>query len=197
MTAKKFDFIIGNPPYNRSSYLKFMQASYKLGDIVELVTQAKFMFGNKDEIAADIMKDPHIKLVRYYKDAKEAFPKDITFQGGVAITLRDDKKKIGPIKILPEELKDIIKKSSATENLSKRSYDCNSFYWSEKFSTDLHDLNYKYNNLHSNCFKEIGNRIFIDEMKGPQASSLKPQASSLKPQASSLKPQASSLKPQA
>lgn len=52
----KFDYCIGNPPYQESSsgekisddsvYSHFMNAAYNVADKVELITPARFLFDN-------------------------------------------------------------------------------------------------------------------------------------------------------
>ena len=54
MGKKLFDYVIGNPPYQETTesdstrmppvYDKFMDAAYKVGDRVELVTPARLLF---------------------------------------------------------------------------------------------------------------------------------------------------------
>ena len=186
MTVKKFDFIIGNPPFNGPTtdttlYPKFMETCYKLGKVVELITPGRFIFGagKTKGITEKIMEDPHIRLIKYFANSKDAFPRDVEIKGGVAITLRDDKNLIGPIgkNSNPVEIKSLILKFSNIENLQSRSYGCSSYSWSKKFKEDLNDPTYKQSNLHSDCFKKLeGRQIFLKD-----EDSLKPQASSLKP----------------
>ena len=190
MADKKFDFIIGNPPFNGSTtnitlYPDFMETCYKIGKVVELITPANFIYGaiKKKTISAKIMEDPHIKLIKEFENAEEVFPKrDVTIQGGVAITLRDDENCIGPIKEnarLTKVTKSLIDKISGIKNLQSISYSRSSYSWSKKFKEDLNDSTYKESNLQSDCFKKLeGKQIFLKD-----EGSLKPQASSLKPQA--------------
>ena len=51
----KFDFVIGNPPYQDETigdnkgfappvYHKFLENAYKIGDVVEMIHPARFLF---------------------------------------------------------------------------------------------------------------------------------------------------------
>lgn len=123
---KLFDFIIGNPPYqeefstdgNRTYsapiYNQFMDAADEIGRCVELVHPARFLFNagstpkswNKKKL-----DDPHFKVLSYVEDASKLFP-NTDIKGGVAITLRDETKNFGAIKVFTKyvELSSILKK---------------------------------------------------------------------------------------
>lgn len=119
----KFDFVIGNPPYqeeNKSNgrqspvYNRFMDEAYKVADCVEMIHPARFLFNagqtpkswNKERL-----DDEHFKVLQYEADASKVFP-TTEIKGGVAITIRDSSKEYGAIKIFTshEELSTIIKK---------------------------------------------------------------------------------------
>ena len=98
----KFDFIIGNPPYQDETlgdnkgfappiYYLFMDESYKVGDRVELIHPARFLFNAGSTPKAwneKMLKDPHLKVVQYEGDASKLFP-NTEIKGGVAITYHD------------------------------------------------------------------------------------------------------------
>ena len=56
----KFDFVIGNPPYQEERkgesttalpiYHHFMRGVYKIGDVVELITPARFLLLLKNNL---------------------------------------------------------------------------------------------------------------------------------------------------
>ncbi len=120
----KFDFVVGNPPYQEETdsdstrklpvYDKFMEAAHKIGEKVELITPARFLFNQGDtpkDFNQRMLNDEHLKVLDYAPDAKKYF-KGVDIKGGVAITLRDEEKNFGAIGtfILFDELKSIHKK---------------------------------------------------------------------------------------
>lgn len=106
--AMKFDFIIGNPPYQeevenngRSTpiYGAFMDAVYALGERVCLITPARFLFNAGQTPKAwnkKMLADAHLKVVRYEADGTRFFP-GTDIKGGVAITYRDANHTFGAI----------------------------------------------------------------------------------------------------
>ena len=108
----KFDFIIGNPPYQDESngelrnyappiYNLFMDECYKLSDRVELIHPARFLFnaGSTSKKWNECrLQDPHFKVLFYEEDGLKVFPSLSTpLRGGVAITYRDAYEKFGAI----------------------------------------------------------------------------------------------------
>ncbi len=122
MSKKMFDFVIGNPPYQESQdatsdtpvYNYFMDEAYKLSDRVELITPARFLFDAGKTPKAwnrKMLDDPHLTVLKYVQDSSKVFP-TTDIKGGIAVTYRDARKKLGPItafSIFPE-LNGIIKK---------------------------------------------------------------------------------------
>ena len=98
----KFDVVIGNPPYQETGkgyksnftkpiYNEFMDLSYKLSDLVTLITPARFLFNAGSTPEAwnkKILMDKHFKIVKYFKESSEIFPKT-DIKGGVVISLYD------------------------------------------------------------------------------------------------------------
>lgn len=93
----KFDFVIGNPPYQESSvgdkksdasiYNFFMDASYKIADKVELITPARFLFNNGNTSKSwneKMLKDKHFKVLHYEQDSSKVFA-NTDIKGGIAI----------------------------------------------------------------------------------------------------------------
>ena len=106
----KFDFIIGNPPYQGEEnangrpnpiYNQFMEASYQIADAVELITPARFLFNAGLTPKAwneKMLNDEHFKVLDYFENATEVFP-NTEIKGGVAISYRDQNKQFEPIKV--------------------------------------------------------------------------------------------------
>ena len=105
----KFDYCIGNPPYQESRettkdmpvYNDFMDAAYQIAERVELITPAKFLFNSgatpKDWNRARL-NDKHFKVFSYVGDSAKVFP-TTSIAGGVAIHYRDTTKDFGAIEI--------------------------------------------------------------------------------------------------
>ncbi len=118
----KFDFVIGNPPYqetlegtsDKPIYNQFMDEAFKVSDKVELITPARFLF-NAGKTPKDWMKkmlnDEHFKVMYYEQDSSKVFA-NTDIKGGVAITYRDSNKNFGAIGTFThfQELNEIVKK---------------------------------------------------------------------------------------
>ena len=81
----KFDFIIGNPPFNEETegtsdkpiYNNFMDSSFEIADKVMLITPARFLFNaglTSKDWNQKMLESQHIKVVRYEEDATTIFP---------------------------------------------------------------------------------------------------------------------------
>ena len=126
----KFDYIVGNPPYQRESTLNgrqppiyhlFMDEAYKIGDVVELITPARFLFDAGQTPKAwnkKMLNDKHFKVLYYEPLGKNVFP-NTDIKGGIAITIHDNIKKYDAIKIFTKhsELNAIVQKVSKKENI--------------------------------------------------------------------------------
>lgn len=83
----KFDFIIGNPPYQEEQegdnktyappiYHKFMDAAYKISDRVELIHPARFLFNagsTPKPWNRERLNDPHFKVLWYEQNSSKVF----------------------------------------------------------------------------------------------------------------------------
>ncbi len=120
---KMFDFVIGNPPYQETTentsdkpvYNYFMDASFLVGDKVELITPGRFLFrAGKTPVAWDekMLNDPHFKVLEYEVDAKKIFPSGL-IKGGIAITYYDYNRDFGKLGtfIVQKELRNIVEKT--------------------------------------------------------------------------------------
>ena len=133
MKILKFDYCIGNPAYQFETesdstrklpiYNCFMDEAYKIAEVVELITPARFLFNAGQTPKAwnqKMLEDPCLKVLHYERDASKIFS-NTEIKGGVAITYRDTKKECGSIggtfgAFVPyDELKTILEKSGAKE----------------------------------------------------------------------------------
>ena len=103
----KFDFIIGNPPYQEETegtsdkpiYNDFMDGSYEIADKVMLITPARFLFNAGKTPKAwnkKMLNDEHLKVVYYEQDSSKVFA-NTDIKGGVAITFHNQEAKYGAI----------------------------------------------------------------------------------------------------
>lgn len=121
----KFDFVIGNPPYQDSTigenktyappvYDKFIDATYEIADKVLLIHPARFLFNagsTPKEWNKKILSDTHVKVMMYEQDSSKFFC-NTDIKGGIAITYRDKTKDFGAIETFTafDELNSIMKK---------------------------------------------------------------------------------------
>ena len=126
-TSMKFDYVIGNPPYQDETlgdnkgfappvYNKFLDASYEIADKVEMIHPARFLFNAGSTPKAwneKMLSDPHFKVLHYESDASVMFT-NTEIKGGVVISYRDKNKNYGAIKVFTpyEELNSIMKKAA-------------------------------------------------------------------------------------
>ena len=129
---KKFFAVIGNPPYQMEGsgnktfappiYHEFMDAAYEVGEKVELVTPARFLFNagsTPKEWNRKMLDDAHLKVELYEADASTMFP-GTDIKGGVAVTYRDSARDFGAIGTFTafEELNSILKKAGCVNENS-------------------------------------------------------------------------------
>ena len=105
----KFDFVIGNPPYQEETenigdrpnpvYDKFMDSAFEVAEVVELIHPARFLF-NAGQTSKNwnrkMLSDEHFKVLHYEPDASSIF-QNTEIKGGIAITLRNTKEQFGSI----------------------------------------------------------------------------------------------------
>lgn len=180
----KFDFIIGNPPYQDKTigqnstyappiYNLFMDESYKLSDKVELIHPARFLFNAGSTPKAwnkKMLTDPHFKIEFYESDSGNIFP-NTDIKGGIVISYRDSSKIFGAINIFTpqKELNQILQKVihfinyQSLESIIVTSY---AYHFLEKLYTEHpnlkgclsagHDYDFK-----SNVFERMP-QVFFD-----------------------------------
>ena len=108
---KKFDFCIGNPPYqadvknegDRANpvYDKFMDAAFEIANCVELIHPARFLFNAGQTSKAwneKMLNDEHFKVIHHEINSSNVFP-NTDIKGGVAISIHDVNKNFGAIKL--------------------------------------------------------------------------------------------------
>ncbi|MDD6172510.1 MAG: Eco57I restriction-modification methylase domain-containing protein [Ligilactobacillus ruminis] len=120
----KFDVVIGNPPYQEDGkgdnaraepiYHHFISQAYKVSSIAEFITPGRFLFNagqTPKKWNKQMLNDEHITVTFYEQKSSKVFA-NTDIKGGVVVTLRDDKRKKGPIGVFTpfEELNSIVKK---------------------------------------------------------------------------------------
>ncbi|MGR5590183.1 Eco57I restriction-modification methylase domain-containing protein [Peptoniphilus grossensis] len=148
---KKFDFVIGNPPYQEEAkdtsdkpvYNYLMDEAFKISSRVELITPARFLFnaGNTPKKwNQKMLTDKHFKVLKYEQNSGKIFP-STDIKGGVAITYRDAEKDFGAIEtfVLFEELNSIMHKVKEKKeaSLSDFVYSPESYKLTEKLHQDF------------------------------------------------------------
>ncbi len=111
----KFDFVIGNPPYQISTntnnrqepiYPYFYDSAQEISDHYMLITPARFLFNaglTSKDWNRKMLSDPHLKLEYFNQNGAEVFP-NTDIKGGVAIMYRDATQNFGAIEeFIPDE----------------------------------------------------------------------------------------------
>ena len=180
----KFDFVIGNPPYQDNTlgendtfappvYNLFMDAAYSIADKAELIHPARFLFnaGSTPKVwNQKMLNDEHFKVLYYQQDSSKIFS-NTDIKGGVAITYHDSTQKFGAIEIFTHfnELNSIRLKAAPDEgdtNLSDIVYTQNRFdlvalYADYPHFRDVIGSKGKDNRFRNNIFDKIP--IFTDD----------------------------------
>lgn len=154
---KKFDFVIGNPPYQEDTeatrdkpiYDRFIDASHDVGEKCELITPGRFLFNagaTSKEWNEKILNDKHFKILNYELDASNVFP-SVGFKGGVAISYYDKDKDFGTIGVFSiyPELNSIFKKvkNVLKGSLSEIMYGQGAYKYTEKMHNDHPEIKYQ------------------------------------------------------
>ena len=124
----KFDFVIGNPPYQDETvgdnasfapqiYNNFLDESYKVSDKVELIHPARFLFdagSTPKDWNKKMLNDNSFKILKYFPDSTQVF-QGIQLTGGVSISYHDTTKSFGAIKVFTpyDELNSIFHKANS------------------------------------------------------------------------------------
>lgn len=182
----KFDFIIGNPPYqdevadsdNKTFmppiYNLFMDETYKIGDKVELVHPARFLFNAGQTPKAwneKMLNDPHFKVLYYEPDGSKVFA-NTEIKGGIVVSYHDNSSEFGAIGIFTKfpELNLILHKvtSRTDANLSsimqnQNRFDLNALYAEYPQFQSVIGSNGKDRRFRNNIFDKIS--LFTSEKK--------------------------------
>lgn len=175
----KFDFCIGNPPYQDEKksdsprdlpvYDKFMNEAYKISDKAMLITPARFLFNagfTSKEWNDKMLNDDHLKVLSFEAKSSNVFPQT-QIPGGIAITYRDSNVSFGKIgEFIPfDELFSIVRKCKSehvmTELISSRDL----FHYSDLFFEKYPEkraLNNNNNVVNSNAFNKFED-VFTEE----------------------------------
>lgn len=108
--SMKFDYIIGNPPYQDETvgdnkgfappiYDKFIDAACEVADRVELIHPARFLFDAGSTPKAwneKMLNDGHFKILEYESDSAKYFS-SASIMGGIVISYYDKNKDFGRI----------------------------------------------------------------------------------------------------
>ena len=150
----KFDFAIGNPPYQDNTigdnegfappvYDKFIDSACDIANKVELIHPARFLFNAGSTPKAwngKMLNNPHFKVLDYESNCTKIFP-NTDIKGGVAITYYDDSKDYGPIGTFVEfkEMNSILKKvlSKKEDSLEMLGVSGYSYHFTEKMHIDF------------------------------------------------------------
>ncbi len=170
----KFDFVIGNPPYQQEQesansegslknfappvYNFFMDAAYEVADKVELIHPARFLFNAGSTPKAwnnKMLNDEHFKVLKYEPDSNKVFPGlSSPLKGGVAITYYDKRADFGAIKVFAQypEVNAVVHKVTSRKDFTSLSsivYSRTSYRLTENMHNDFSDVRYhedKYGN---------------------------------------------------
>lgn len=105
----KFDFVIGNPPYQDENvgennqakpvYNLFMDSAYSVGNVVELITPARFLNqagATPKEWNRKMLNSHKLKVLFYAEDSSRIF-NGVDIKGGVSITYYNNSADYEPI----------------------------------------------------------------------------------------------------
>lgn len=141
----KFDFIIGNPPYQDETigsnkgfappiYHEFLENAYRMGSVVEMIHPARFLFragSTPKQWNQKMLDDPHLKVLWFEPNSRKVFA-GTDIKGGVAVTCHDKNRDFGAIGVFSPyaELNGIVKKAAPkdeTRSLMRMIYVQNRF----------------------------------------------------------------------
>ena len=129
---KKFDVVIGNPPYQDEAqgegtrdtpvYHLFVDAAYEVGRKAVLITPARFLFNAGFTPKAwneKMLADEHLSVPVYVPSSGKLFP-GTDIKGGIAVTYRDEDRRGEPIGTFTKypELNDILHRVAAAHGAS-------------------------------------------------------------------------------
>lgn len=182
----KFDYVIGNPPYNedfensgdngnfaKPVYNHFIDAVRCVSEKAELIHPARFLFDAGSTPKAwnkKMLNDPHFKILSYESNSSTVFP-NTDIKGGIAISYSDVSKNFGVIGTFSAfpELNGIVNKCQAKdESVSLSSiiytqvrFNLESLYKDHPECRSAIGSNGKDKRFRNNAFEKIG--LFSEE----------------------------------
>lgn len=181
----KFDFVIGNPPYQDEAlgenktyappvYNKFLDEAYTISDKVIMIHPARFLFNagsTPKQWNRKMLNDEHLKVLEYESDCNKYFS-NTEIKGGVAITYRNQKKNFGAIETFTpyQELNSIfhkVIKVKGYKSLSTISVSSYAYHFTDDMHKDFPDAvkilskSHAYD-LKSNSFDKLPH-VFLDK----------------------------------
>lgn len=129
---KKFDVVIGNPPYQEEAtgtgtrdtpvYHLFMDAAYEVAQKAVLITPARFLFNaglTPKSWNERMLADAHLTVPIYVPNSDKLFP-GTGIKGGIAVTYRDEGRTVEPIGTFSRspEVNDILHKVTSKQGPS-------------------------------------------------------------------------------
>lgn len=179
----KFDFVIGNPPYQDetignntktpSVYNYFLEEAYKIGDIVQMIHPARFLFNAGDtskEWNKKMLQDCHLKVLYYEPISGKIFP-NTDIKGGIAVTMHNEGIDYGAIKVFTHNphMNEVLQKVLAHKfsSFSTIVYSPVAFKFTEKMHQDYPELKDRLSKgnefeVKTNVFETIP-EVFADE----------------------------------
>lgn len=176
----KFDFAIGNPPYQEEAsganandtpiYHYFYDSAFSVADKVELISPARFLFnagGTPQEWNEKMLNDAHLKVKMYEQKSGDVFS-GTNISGGITVIYRDLKKNFGPIEVFSpfKELNSIVNKvkSISTNSFSDIVYNRGLYRYSDRAYSDIQNLSELTadRRIAPSCFDRMPN-YFFDE----------------------------------
>lgn len=171
--AMKFDFVIGNPPYQDENigannqakplYNLFMDGAYAIGDAAELITPARFLnqAGATPKAWNKKMLDSNkIKVLFYSEDSAKVF-NGVDIKGGVVITYFDKHADFEPIGVFikDERLRSIFDKAKQhlTHNIGDLVHSPDSYRFTDKMFEERPELIGRTDKAHA---KAVASNVF-------------------------------------
>lgn len=132
----KFDFAIGNPPYQEEQnsrdideskknyappvYHLFLDSAFEVAENVEMIHPARFLFNagsTPKKWNEKMLEDEYFKVLKYEQDSSKVFA-NTDIKGGIAITYHNKKKAYGAIKTFSQypEVNNVLKKVLSTRD---------------------------------------------------------------------------------
>lgn len=175
----KFDFIIGNPPYqdevedsdNKTFmppiYNLFIDGAYEISDKVELIHPARFLFNAGQTPKSwneKMLADTHLKVIHYESEGSKVFP-NTEIKGGLAITYHDKTRDFGAIEVFTkfDELNSILHKvthkglngSLSSIMFNQNRFDLDALYQEHPKYKNIIGSNGRDKRFRNNIFKKI------------------------------------------